>query len=81
MKSTEGYDRILQRILIDGSDPLISPLNDLFNLICTQKKIPEQWKVAKTIPIFKNKGESKNIESYRPLLNLCWDSKVFEKLL
>ena len=43
-------------------------------------KIPEQWKVAKIIPIFK-KGSKVSIENYRPIANLCSASKVFEKLI
>jgi hypothetical protein len=44
-------------------------------------KIPEQWLVSKTIPIFKNKGQKKDIENYRPIANLCSSSKIFEKLI
>ena len=43
--------------------------------------IPDQWKVAKTVPVFKNKGEKKDIENYRPIANLCSSSKIFEKLI
>jgi hypothetical protein len=27
-------------------------------------KMPEQWKVAKTIPVFKNKGEVNDLKNY-----------------
>jgi hypothetical protein len=37
--------------------------------------------VAKTIPVYKNKGNKKDVESYRPIANLCSTSKVFEKLI
>ena len=37
--------------------------------------------ISKTIPIFKNKGDKKDIENYRPIANLCAASKVFEKLI
>ena len=30
MENTEGYDRILQRILIDGRGFLMGPLTELF---------------------------------------------------
>jgi hypothetical protein len=45
------------------------------------KSIPGQWRVAKTIPVYKNKGDKKDIESYRPIANLCSSSKIFEKLI
>ena len=42
--------------------------------------IPDQWKVAKIIPIFK-KGNKNEIENYRPIANLCSASKIFKKLI
>jgi hypothetical protein len=81
IKNTEGYDRIPQRVLVDGINELTYPLSILFMKIYNKKSIPGQWLIAKTIPIFKNKGEKKNIESYRPIANLCSVSKVFEKLI
>jgi hypothetical protein len=53
-KNLEEYDGIPQITLIDGWDQLVAPLTSLFDMIHTDKKIPEQWKVAKTVPIFKN---------------------------
>ena len=81
IKNTEGYDRIPQRVLVDGSDVLSGPFSDLFNKIYQEKAIPGQWLISKTIPVYKNKGDKKNIESYRPIANLCSASKVFEKLI
>ena len=80
-KNSEGFDRIPQRILLDGMDCLLPPLVKLFELIYEFKKIPDQWLIAKTIPIFKNKGEKNKIENYRPIANLCSTSKIFEKLI
>ena len=80
-KNSEGFDRIPQRILKDGAEVLINPLTVLFNKVYVQKTIPGQWLVAKTIPVFKNKGDKKDIESYRPVANLCSTSKIFEKLI
>ncbi len=80
-KNSEGYDRIPQRVLVDGVDFLSAPMQKLMSLIYTEVKIPEQWLVSKTIPIFKNKGQKKDIENYRPIANLCSSSKIFEKLI
>ena len=81
MKNSEGYDRIPQRILIDGVDHLMTAFGGLFSRIYTQKEVPEQWLVSKTIPVFKNKGDTKDIENYRTISNLCSCSKFFEKLI
>ena len=53
----------------------------LFNLIYSEKTVPDQWLISKTIPVFKNKGDIKHIEHYQPIANLCSTSKVFEKLI
>jgi hypothetical protein len=80
-KNLEGFDRIPQRILKDGAEILVNPLTVLFNKIYMQRTIPGQWLVAKTIPVYKNKGDKKDIKSYRPIANLCSTSKIFEKLI
>ena len=66
---------------MDGINELTYPLSIIFRKIYYEKAIPGQWLIAKTIPIYKNKGEKKNIESYRPIANLCSASKVFEKMI
>jgi hypothetical protein len=80
-KNSEGFDQIPQRVLVDGVDYLLDPLTCLFKLIYEEIRVPDQWLVAKTIPIFKNKGKTKDIENYRPIVNLCATSKIFEKLV
>ena len=79
-KNSEGYDRIPQRILLDGISSLTEPFTKLFNLIYLHNKIPEQWSMSKIMPIHK-KGDKSNIQNYRPISNLCSMSKVFEKLI
>ena len=79
-KNCEGFDRIPMRILKDGAPILAKPLSVLFQKIYTTKKIPEQWKIAKIIPLHK-KGKKQDMANYRPISNLCSTSKVFEKLI
>ena len=79
-KNCEGFDRIPVRILRDAHEILNKPLSVLFNLIYHQKVIPDQWKMAKIIPIYK-KGNKQKIENYRPIANQCSTSKIFEKLI
>ena len=80
MKNTEGFNRIPQRILMDGRDSLIEPLTDLFRLVYRDKTVPGQWLISKIIPVNK-KGDKKVIENYRPVANLCSVSEIFEKLI
>ena len=79
-KNCEGYDRMPLRILKDGAPVLIEPLSKLFHKIYETKEIPEQWKIAKVIPLFK-KGDKQEIKNYRPISNLCSISKIYEKLI
>ena len=52
-KNSEGFDRIPQRILVDGLEHLLDPLTKLFKLIYNFKQIPHQWLVSKITPIHK----------------------------
>ena len=60
IKNSEGFDRIPQRILVDGLEYLIVKFQGLFSRIYTQRKFPLQWLVSKTIPVFKS-GDKKDI--------------------
>jgi hypothetical protein len=51
-KNCEGFDRIPMRIICDAKDYLLPPITELFRLIYQQKVIPDQWKIAKVIPVF-----------------------------
>ena len=51
-KKCEGFDRIPVCMLYDARVRLLPPLTVLFSEIYRSCKIPEQWKVAKIIPIF-----------------------------
>jgi hypothetical protein len=79
-KKCEGFDRIPVCILVDAVELLLPPLTTLFRLIYDQKTIPDQWKMAKIIPVFK-KGNKSHIENYRPIANQCSASKIYEKLI
>ena len=79
-KKCEGFDRIPVSVIVDACDILLPPLTTLFRLIYAQKTIPDQWRMAKIIPVFK-KGNKSQIENYRPIANQCSTSKIFEKLI
>ena len=53
IKNTEGYDRIPQRIIIDGMEALSKPLIKLFELVYREMKVPGQWLISKIIPVHK----------------------------
>ena len=76
MKNTEGYDRIPQRIIIDGLESLGKPLEKLFAMIYRDKKVLGQWLISKIIPVHK-KGD-KNVLRTIDLWRIC---AVFQKFL
>jgi hypothetical protein len=55
-------------------------VTELMFKILEEEKTPEQWKVARILPLLK-KGDKKNPQNYRPISNLCSMTKVYEKLL
>ena len=55
IKNCEGYDRIPQRILVDGIDHLAVPLTQLFNQIYQRNELTDQWRISKVCPYSKRK--------------------------
>ena len=80
IKNNEGYDRIPQRVLIDGLDVLIEPLTKLFAMVYKDCQVPGQWLISRIIPVHK-KGNKQVIDNYRPVANLCSCSKIFERMI
>ena len=65
---------------MDGLTRLLGPLTKLFEAVYRLKRIPEQWRISKIVPVHK-KGSKTVIENYRPVANLCSASKIFERLI
>ena len=51
-KKCEGFNRIPVCMLLDAKVKILPPMANLFNAIYQTCKTPDQWKVAKIIPIF-----------------------------
>ena len=79
-KRCSGYDRIPVIFYKDGMEILLPIVTDLMKKIFSEKIVPEQWKIAKVIPVFK-KGDKKEPGNYRPISNLCSITKIFERLI
>ncbi len=76
-----GPDNISNALLKKCSFSLAKPLTIIFNLSLKTGIFPQKWKSANVTPIFKNKGDKKNCDFYRPISLLPCVSKVFEKLM
>ena len=57
------------------------PLKEIINLSFATGTYPDQLKIAKVIPIFKNKGDVLVVSNYRPISLLSNINKIFEKLV
>ena len=67
-------------LLKECSDLILNPLTHLVNLSLAQGCFPNDLKISRTCPIFKN-GSRKEASNYRPISCLPVLSKVFEKVV
>ena len=73
-----GPDEIPPRILKECAHQIVPSLCLLFNQSLQHGSLPEEWKLANIIPIYK-KGDISNVENYRPISLLSVISKVLER--
>ena len=67
-------------ILKIGAEVLVVPLTWIINTSITTGEFPEEWKIAKIIPLFK-KGNRKTTKNYRPVSLLSVAGMVLEKII
>lgn len=75
-----GPDGICGRILKEGSSSIAKALYLIFNRSITYSEVPEEWKMAYVVPIYK-KGSKGDLDNYRPVSLTSLVVKVLEKLL
>ena len=80
VKKSPGPDGIKPAIIKLACNYLVKPLTYLYNVSFSTGKMPDVWKVAKVIPIFKS-GEKNITNNYRPISLLSCFEKVLERLL
>ena len=54
---------------------------EFINQSLTKGIFPSALKIAKVIPLFKNKGEANQLENYRPISLLTVFSKIYERVV
>ena len=75
-----GPDEIYAKILKEGNNSLSVALSILFTRSMSHSEIPDDWKSANVVPIFK-KGSRKELENYRPISLTSLVGKLLEKIV
>src|SRR5678815_4966474 len=75
-----GLDGIYGRILKDGCTSIAKALYVIFKRSITFGEVPDDWKMAYVVPIYK-KGSKEDLGNYRPCLLTSLVVKVLEKLM
>ena len=75
-----GLDGIPSRLLKEGKEIIASSLAYIFNLSIKTGIFPDEWKIAKVVPIFKE-GKKCIPDNYRPISILPVVSKLIERIV
>ena len=75
-----GLDGIPGKILKLAADILFPSLTKLFNQSLIKGIYPDDWKIAKVVPVFKN-GPKNSLNNYRPISIISAVAKIFGKLV
>ena len=76
-----GFDLIVNEHIKSTAQIMLPVYTKLFNLIFDSGVIPESWTVGIMKPIYKNKGDSKLPENYRPITLLSCFGKLFTSMI
>ena len=76
-----GIDNVLNEYIKCTKTQMLPIYVKLFNIILETGYIPSNWSEGIIIPIFKNKGDSKDPEKYRPITLLSCVGKLFTSIL
>ena len=76
----QGPDGIPPKILKELSEELSWPLCTLFNLSLKTGVVPDDWKTAEMVALFK-KGTKSDPGNYRPVSLTCITIKILESLI
>ena len=75
-----GIDYLSAKLLKDVGDTISESLANIFNLSLQSGIFPDDWKLARITPIYKD-GSKTECGNYRPISVISIVAKVFEKLV
>ena len=73
-----GLNGIPARLLKDAAPSISALLTAIINLSISSAVLPEEWKKAKVVPLYKD-GDKKCMDNYRPISVLPVASKILER--
>ena len=76
-----GHDGISGILYNKLADMLVLPLTILFQQSIHQKRIPDMWRLAHIVPLYKCKGNKSCVSSYRPISFTDIASKLLEGIV
>ena len=80
-KQSSGFDNIPSNIIKSCKSELAPALSTAINISISTGIYPDQLKISKIVPLFKNKGHIWHFENWRPVALLPALFKVYEKEL
>ena len=80
-KKSPGVDGFAAEVWRTDTDTIAPILRGLFQFCDHLLVIPKEWSTCKIIPVFKKKGNPKEISNYRPIALTCAVRRMFEKVI
>ena len=77
----DGIQNQLNQVLKECASSLSEPLSFMFSLSYRTGKLPKEWKKARVVPVYKNKGSRCDPAQYRPISLTSSVGKIMEKLV
>ena len=78
---TPGKDGIFNEMLKFVFEDIAPCIATLFKYIAILDEIPELWKQALIVPVYKNKGDPLDVKNYRPIALTSCLRRAFEKVI
>ena len=78
---SSGLDNVKNEHINNTCNAMLPLYCKLFNIIFDTGIIPESWSLGTIKPIFKNKGDPKQPENYRPITILSCFGKLFTSVI
>ena len=76
-----GEDKILNEYIKHSKHLFLPIYEKLFNIVFDSGIIPNAWLEDTLRPLYKNKGDSKHVQNYRPITILSCLGKLFTAIL